>query len=57
VERVAAWLDTSPKQVRNMIARGQICAPVRLPGIGLRFEAEALYRWAQECAARRKDAA
>lgn len=45
VNDVAALLRTSARQVRNMRARGQLPAAIRLPGCGLRWTHDALYSW------------
>lgn len=45
VNDVAAMLGTSAGQVRNLIARGQIVAPLKVPGLGLRWRVEAINAW------------
>lgn len=42
---VAALLRTSPQHVSNMIGRGQIVAPLKLPGLGLRWKRAELLAW------------
>lgn len=48
IEAVAKLCATSPRQIRNMQARGQIPAPTRIPGLGLRWSVEALTQWFAE---------
>lgn len=45
---LAALLRTSPKQVANMRARGQLPAPVKVPGLGLRWSRTVIERWLAE---------
>ncbi len=45
VNDVAEMLGTSAGQVRNMITRGQLVAPLRVPGLGLRWRAEVINAW------------
>ena len=42
---VAAMLGTSDSQVRNMVARGQLVKPLKVPGLGLRWRVEAVRAW------------
>lgn len=42
---VAAALRTTPRQISNMIARGQIPAPVRVAGLGLRWRRPEIEAW------------
>jgi len=42
---VAAVLRTTPRQISNMIARGQIPAPVRVAGLGLRWRRAEIDAW------------
>lgn len=44
-ETVAKRLGTTPKQIYNMKARGEIIAPVNVPGLGLRWLERALGEW------------
>lgn len=45
VEDVAELLRTSPRQIRNMRARGQLPSATKVPGLGLRWAADAVYAW------------
>lgn len=47
-EDVAAVLGTSVKQVHNMKGRGQLPAPKRIPGLGLRWTKLQLVAWLAE---------
>lgn len=51
IEAVAELCATTPRQIRNMQARGQIPAPKRIPGLGLRWSAEAITQWLTAVAA------
>ena len=42
---VAALLRTTPRQISNMIARGQLTAPLRGAGLGLRWRRPAIDAW------------
>ena len=42
---VAAILATSPRQIRNMAARGQFVKQLKVPGLGVRFMAHAVREW------------
>ena len=42
---LAAILRTTPRQISNMIARGQIPAPVRVAGLGLRWRRSEIDAW------------
>jgi len=42
---VAARLGKSVKQISNMQARGQIPAPIAIPGIGVRWSRQGLEQW------------
>jgi excisionase family DNA binding protein len=45
IAEVAAMLGTSDSQVRNMVARGQLVKPLKVPGLGLRWRVEAVRAW------------
>lgn len=45
IEEVAALLRTSPAQARNMVGRGQLVKPLKVPGLGLRWRAVELLEW------------
>jgi predicted DNA-binding transcriptional regulator AlpA len=51
ISAVAARLATSEKQVRNMVARSEFLAPVKVPGLGLRWSARAVDLWIAEALA------
>lgn len=38
-------LGTSESQVRNMVARGQLVKPLKVPGLGLRWKDAAVRAW------------
>lgn len=42
---VAQVLGTTPKQIRNMVGRGQLPAPLKIPGLGLRWHQGAVDTW------------
>lgn len=42
---VAAILRTTPRQISNMTARGQLPAPVRVAGLGLRWRRPEIDAW------------
>ena len=42
---VAAVLRTTPRQISNMTARGQLPAPVRVAGLGLRWRRPEINAW------------
>lgn len=42
---VAERLATTEKQIRNMRDRGQIPAPFKIPGLGLRWSSRAIDEW------------
>lgn len=42
---VATILRTTPRQISNMIARGQLLAPVRVAGLGLRWRRSEIDAW------------
>ena len=42
---VAAVLRTTPRQISNMIARGQLPAPARVAGLGLRWRRSEIEAW------------
>ena len=42
---LARLLATSTEQVRNMRKRGQLPAPLRVPGLGYRWRAESIAAW------------
>lgn len=45
VEDLAELLHTTPRQVRNMNARGQLPAALKIPGLKLRWSHAAVYSW------------
>lgn len=45
IEEVADMLGTTPAQARNMIGRGQLVKPLKVPGLGLRWRAVELLEW------------
>lgn len=45
IDDLAAMVQTSTRQIRNMQARGQIPAPRRIPGLGLRWDPDAVQKW------------
>lgn len=45
---VARLLSTTPAQVRNMRARGQLPAPSKIAGLGLRWPRAELEAWLAE---------
>ena len=45
VDDLAEVLSTTPRQVRNMRARGQLPAAVKVPGLGLRWSHVVVYSW------------
>lgn len=50
---LATLLRTSTKQIANMRARGQLPAPAKVPGLGLRWSRPLIDAWiAQQVAAR-----
>lgn len=48
VEAVADLLDVTIQQVHNMRHKGQMPAPVKVPGLGLRWYADTLHAWIQK---------
>lgn len=42
---VARLLCKTQKQITNMQARGQIPSPLKIPGVGVRWYAPAIYKW------------
>ncbi len=42
---VAGVLRTTPRQISNMIARGQLPAPARVAGLGLRWRRSEIEAW------------
>lgn len=42
---VADLLRTTPRQISNMTARGQLPAPVRVAGLGLRWRRSEIDAW------------
>ena len=42
---VAALLRTTPRQISNMMARGQIPPPVRVAGLGVRWRRSEIDAW------------
>lgn len=55
-EAVAKRLGTTPKQVYNMKARGEIIAPVNIRGLGLRWVERAFLAWLRSAIAGPADA-
>jgi predicted DNA-binding transcriptional regulator AlpA len=45
---LAALLRTTPKQIANMRARGQVPAPAKVPGLGLRWSRLTIEAWLAE---------
>ena len=45
INEVADLLGTSPAQARNMVGRGQLAKPLKVPGLGLRWRAAELIEW------------
>lgn len=45
---LAALLRTTPKQIANMRARGQVPAPAKVPGLGLRWSRLVIEAWLAE---------
>ena len=45
VDDLSELLHTSPRQVRNMRARGQLPNAVKVPGLGLRWPHATVYSW------------
>lgn len=48
VNDVAGLVRTTPTQVRHMARRGQIPAPKKIPGLGLRWAAAVMKSWIAE---------
>jgi len=48
VGELAAMLSTTPRNVYNLRARGQIPDAVKFPGLGLRWSAAAVRSWLAE---------
>lgn len=44
-DEVAAILRTTPRQISNMTARGQLPAPIRVAGLGLRWRRSEISVW------------
>lgn len=44
-DEVAALLRTTSRQISNMVARGQLLAPVRVAGLGLRWRRAEVAAW------------
>ena len=44
-DEVAALLRTTARQISNMVARGQLPAPVRVAGLGLRWRRPEIGAW------------
>lgn len=42
---LAALLRTTPRQISNMAARGQLPAPVKVAGLGVRWRRPEIYAW------------
>ena len=42
---VATMLRTSPRQISNMAARGQLPASIRVPGLGVRWRRADIDAW------------
>ena len=47
VDDLAELLHTSPRQVRNMRARGQLPSAIKIPGLGLRWSGATIHRWVE----------
>jgi predicted DNA-binding transcriptional regulator AlpA len=47
---VAALLRTTPAQVSNMLARGQLCSPAKIAGLGLRWRRADVVTWLEQAA-------
>lgn len=45
LEQVVELLGTTQNQVRNMVNRGQLLKPLKVPGLGLRWRAAELLAW------------
>ena len=45
IDEVAELLGTSSGQARNMIGRGQLVKPLKVPGLGLRWRAVEFLEW------------
>lgn len=45
---LAALLRTTPKQIANMRARGQVPPPAKVPGLGLRWSRAVIEAWLAE---------
>lgn len=45
---LAALLRTTPKQIANMRARGQLPSPTKVPGLGLRWSKATIDAWLAE---------
>lgn len=42
---LALLLRTTPRQISNMAARGQLPAPVKVAGLGVRWRRLEIYAW------------
>ena len=42
---LAVLLRTTPRQISNMAARGQLPAPVKVAGLGVRWRRPEIYAW------------
>lgn len=47
IDDVAKLLGTSVQQTRNMVGRGQLVKPIKVPGLGLRWRASDVNNWIQ----------
>ncbi len=47
IDEVAKLLGTSVQQTRNMVGRGQLVKPLKVPGLGLRWRAADVNEWIQ----------
>jgi predicted DNA-binding transcriptional regulator AlpA len=45
---LAALLGTTPRQIDNMVARGQVPAPAKIPGLGRRWRREVIEAWLEQ---------
>jgi predicted DNA-binding transcriptional regulator AlpA len=45
---LAALLGTTPRQIANMVARGQAPASSKIPGLGRRWHRHVVERWLAE---------
>ena len=45
VDDLSELLHTSPRQIRNMRARGQLPDALKIGGLGLRWKHDTVYTW------------